>query len=196
MVNNSEFMVGKKNALDSLDKACNESKADLEILPILQLINDSPNYYSVSSCAGRTVLLEIPRIGDKKKAFFLEKWHRAIKSDEIKEATKFAKCGLIWLLAQSPIIHIVSDNFDNADKMVKSSISCGFKNSGFKSIGKRIVIEICSTERLDAPIGRDGNLFCNDEHLDLLVDIGNDVFLKSKAKLLRFEQHLQQITKK
>ena len=190
MDNRKEFNDGKKNALESLKKACDMKKVDDEILPILHLINASCSYYTSSSCAGRIVLLEIPQIGDKKGAIFLGKWHRTIKSDEIKSAAEKAKCGLLWILAQSPILHIVSDTIENADIMVKTAISCGFKNSGIRSLGKRIVIEICSTERLDAPVGRDENLFCDDEYLNLLVDIANDVFLKSKGKLSRFEKTL------
>jgi len=74
--------------------------------------------------------------------------------------------------------------------MVKAAIACGFKNSGLKSLGKKIVVEICSTERLDAPIGRDGNLFCNEEYLRLLIEIANEVFEKSNEKLTRFEKKL------
>ena len=185
-----EFIAGKKNALESLQKACNEKKVDQEILPILRLINDSASYYTSSSCAGRIVLLEIPHIGDKKRAVFLGKWHRTIESKEIKESVEKANRGLLWFLAQSPIIHIVSDTYESADTMVKTAIACGFKNSGFKSLGKKIVIEICSTERLDAPVGRNGKLFCDNEYLDLLVDIANDVFMKSKEKLARFEKTL------
>jgi len=188
-----EFIDGKKNALKSLEKACREKQVDDGILPILQLINDSSHYYTSSSCAGRIVFLEIPRIGDKKGAIFLGRWHRTIDSDEIKEAVKKTKRGLLWLLAQAPIIHIVSETNKAADTMVKSAIACGFKNSGLKSLGKKIVVEICSTERLDAPIGRDGNLFCNEEYLRLLIEIANEVFEKSNEKLIRFERELHEI---
>jgi len=191
MDNKKEYKDGKKNALELLKKACDMKKVDDEILPILHLINASCNYYTSSSCAGRIVVLEIPQIGDKKGAVFLGKWHRTIKPDVIKSAAEKANRGLLWLLAQSPILHIVSDTLENADIMVKAAIACGFKNSGFKSLGKKIVIEICSTERLDAPVGRDRDLFCDDEYLDLLVDIANDVFMKSKEKLSQFEKTLR-----
>ncbi len=190
MDSKKEFNDGKKNALKSLEKADHIKKVDGGILPILHLINASSNYYTSSSCAGRVVLLEIPNIGNKKEAVFLGKWHRTIYPDEIKNAVEKAHRGLLWLLAQSPIIHIVSDTSKNADAMVKTAISCGFKNSGIKSLGKRIVVEICSTERLDAPIGQDKNLFCNTEYLRLLVDISNEVIEKSKEKLHRFERKL------
>ncbi len=190
MDSKKEFNDGKKNALKSLEKAYHIKKIDEGILPILHLINASCNYYTSSSCAGRIVLLEIPNIGNKKEAVFLGKWHRTIDPDEIKNAVEKAYRGLLWLLAQSPIIHIVSDTSKNADAMVKTAISCGFKNSGIKSLGKRIVVEICSTERLDAPIGQDKNLFCNEEYLRLLVDISNEIIEKSKVKLHQFERKL------
>lgn len=193
MTSDKDFFDAKNKALKSLEKACDEKKADEGILPILNVINDFEEYYTSSSCAGRIVLLEIPRIGDKKRATFLGKWHGITEPDEIKVAVEKAKNGLIWLLAQSPIIHIGADSNKSADKMVKTAIASGFKNSGVKSIGKKIVVEVCSTERLDAPIGRDGILFCDEEYLHLLVEIANDVFQKSKDKLLRFEKRLKDV---
>lgn len=188
-----EFLDAKEKALKSLEKACTEKRADKEILPILGLINDSEECYTSSSCAGRIVLLEIPSIGDKKRAEFLGKWHRSIEPNEVETAAAKAKNGLLWLIAQSPIIHIVADTSEMADKIVKTAIASGFKNSGMKSIRKKIVVEVCSTERLDAPIGRDGFLFCKEEYLQLLVDISNQILEKSMDKLLRFEDKLRNI---
>jgi len=188
-----EFLDAKEKALKSLEKACTEKRADKEILPILGLINDSEECYTSSSCAGRIVLLEIPSIGDKKRAEFLGKWHRSIEPNEVETAAAKAKNGLLWLIAQSPIIHIVADTSEMADKIVKTAIASGFKNSGMKSIRKKIVVEVCSTERLDAPIGRDGRLFCKEEYLQLLVDISNQILEKSMNKLLRFEDKLRNI---
>ena len=187
-----EFLDAKEQALKSLEQACIDMKADKEILPLLSLINEFEDCYTSSSCAGRTVLLEIPRIGDKKRAEFLGKWHRTIGVNEVKKAAKKAKNGLIWLLAQSPIFHIVVASNELADKLVKTAVASGFKHSGIKSTGKKIVVEVCSTERLDAPIGKDGFLFCNDEYLQLLIDISNEVFEASKTKISQFEGKLRQ----
>ena len=182
---NSEqvFLDGKKTALFKLKKAKKNNEVDIGILPILYIINNSDYYYTSSSCYGRIILLEIPNIGNKKEAIFLGKWHRTINVDEILSAANNSKKGQIWLLAQSSIIHITSKTIDAADRILKISIACGFKNSGIKSIKKRIVVEICSTERLDMPIGNDGILFCEKNHIDLLVNISNEIFKKSNLKL-------------
>jgi len=191
MMLNKDFLNRKEKAINSLEKAKNESKADEKILPILNILNNSEEYFTSSSCSGRIVLLEIPEIGDKKNAKFLGIWHRCIEFDEIITASKKAKKGQIWLLAQSPIIHIVSANLQAADKIIKIANASGFKNSGIKSINKKIMCEICSTERLDAPVGRNRNLFCDKEYLQLLVNISNDIIDRSTKKLLRLEQKLK-----
>ena len=74
---------------------------------------------------------------------------------------------------------------------MKTAIASGFKNSGLKSIGKKIVVEICSTERLDMPVGKDGIVFCNNEHLKLLTSISNEIFNKSTKKLQKLERVLK-----
>jgi len=185
------FIENKKNATQKLNIAKKEKKVDIEILPILNIINASENYYTSSSCFGRTVILEIPSIGNKKEAKFLGKWHRQIDINELLTALKQAKKGQIWLLSQSPIIHIVSKNDIAADKLLKIAISCGFKNSGLKSFGNRIVLEICSTERLDCPIGEDQNIFCNKDHLELLINISNKIIERSTNKLFKLEKKLK-----
>lgn len=191
MNNDNNFLDGKKSALEKLAKAISTNQVDSGILPILNIINKSDEFYSTSSCFGRIVLLEIPIIGNKKEAKFLGKWHQAIELNELLSANKYAKKGQIWILAQSPIIHIVARSENSAEKIMKLAIASGFKNSGIKSLGKRIVIEILSTERLDAPIGKNGKLFCNNDHLNLLVNISNEIMDKSIFKLVKFEKNLR-----
>jgi len=185
------FFDGKETAMKKLKKALTQDMVDEKIISLLDIINQSDEFYTSSSCAGRIVLLQIPEIGDKKNAMFLGKWHRTIESPELLSAVKKAKKGQLWLLAQSPIIHITAKTSLDAEKMLKTAISCGFKNSNLKSIGKKTVLEICSTERLDAPIGKNATLFCNDEHLTLLIDISNDVIKKSNFKLAKLQKELK-----
>jgi tRNA wybutosine-synthesizing protein 3 len=186
-----DFLDGKKNALLKLKKAQIENKVDEGIITILELINKSDIYYTTSSCYGRIVLLEIPNIGNKKEAKFLGKWHRTINVEELTYASKQSNTGQIWLLSQSSIIHITSKTSDAADRLLKLAVACGFKNSGIKSLARKIVVEICSTERLDSPIGNDGALFINKKHLDLLISISNEILIKSTKKIQKLEEYLK-----
>ena len=190
MSKDQDFLVNKKNNLKKLTEAKKQKKVDEEIINLLDLINSSENYFTTSSCAGRIVLLEIPEIGDKKNAKFLGKWHRQINLDELLDASKTASKGYIWLLAQSPIIHIASRTLSDAEEILKIGVSCGFKNSGIKSLGKNIIVEICSTERLDSPVGLNGNMFFNERYSELLIEIVNNVIEKSNKKLKKLEELL------
>jgi tRNA wybutosine-synthesizing protein 3 len=185
-----EFLDAKEKALKSLTEACMQGKVDEAVLPILELINNIEGFYTSSSCAGRIVLLEIPMIGDKRHANFLGIWHRTIEPQELVAASKNATQGYLWLLAQAPIIHIGAQSLPLAEKMVKNAISAGFKNSAIRSIGKKIILELASTERLDAPIGRDGCLFCDEKQIFLLTEISNEVIQRSLEKLGRLTQKL------
>jgi len=186
-----DFNCFKKNALSKFQKAKKENLIDKKIISLLDIINKSDNYFTTSSCAGRIVLLEIPAIGDKKNAVFLGKWHRKIEKSEFLNELEKAKKGQLWLLAQPPIIHVVSKTYDDAENLLKIGISYSFKNSGLKSIGKKIVIEICSTERFDIPIGMDGKLYCNAEYIELFITIANDMIERSNLKLERLEKQLK-----
>jgi tRNA wybutosine-synthesizing protein 3 len=186
-----EFLDAKENALKSLNDACTTGKIDSGALPLLTYINKIEGLYTTSSCAGRIVLLEIPHIGDKRGAKFLGIWHRQIQPEEVLTASTQATHGLLWLLAQAPIIHIGVKTLPLAEEMVKNAISCGFKNSSIRSLGKKIIIELCSTERLDAPIGRDGGLFCDEKQLSLLVEISNEVIERSQEKMSRLAKKLE-----
>jgi tRNA wybutosine-synthesizing protein 3 len=189
-----EFFDAKERALASLDKACTEKQVDEGILPILSLINNKEGFYTSSSCAGRIILLQIPQIGNKRGAEFLGIWHRTIQPEEVTEAAIKATEGFLWILAQAPILHIGVSSPELADALVKTAVSCGFKNSAIKSTGKKNNVELCSTERLDAPIGRDGKIYCEKEYLTLLIDISNEVIQRSQQKLTRFENILKSTT--
>jgi len=185
-----DFIQNKKLTMQKLEDAQKENKVDKEIIPILDIINSYEEYYTSSSCYGRIVLLELPKLGDKKNAKWLGKWHRTITSKEFLDAFSKAEKGMLWLLAQSPIIHIFARDIKSADKLVKTAVSCGFKHSGFKTADKHIIVELSSTERLDSPIGYDKTLFYNKENIDFLVGIANDVFEKSNKKLMKLKDRL------
>lgn len=190
MNESNHFLDSKERALNKLINAENENKVDEDIKDILKIINSNDEYFTSSSCSGRIVLIELPSLGNKKEAKFLGKWHRVVEYFEIDNALKSANKGMIWLLAQSPILHIIAKSNISADKMIKIAISSGFKNSGIKSFSSNIVVEICSTERLDMPIGRDSDLYCSKKHLDFLIDVSNDIIKRSKNKLKLLKKNL------
>lgn len=187
------FLDARDRALTALTHACQTNEVDTQILPLLTQVNTNPHYYTLSSCAGRILLLQLPAIGDKRHAVFLGCWHQPINIDDVTTALQQATTGTIWLLAQAPIIHLGTDTLQAAETMVKNGNSAGFKNSAIRSLGKRIIIELASTERLDTPIGLDTTCYCPPAYLSLLITISNEVLQRSAEKLIRLQTLLRTI---
>jgi tRNA wybutosine-synthesizing protein 3 len=192
-MNTKEYLDAKERALTKLKAASADKKVDEKILPILRILNGIEGVYTSSSCAGRILLLQIPRLGDKRGAAFLGIWHRSIVSEEITMAASKATQGSLWLLAQAPILHMGVQTNELANILIKTAVLSGFKNSAMKSTGKKTIIELSSTERLDAPIGRNGCLYCEGDYLHLLTEIANEVIERSQQKLIRLEGNLRNI---
>ncbi len=190
------FIDAKEKALSKLYKDLENEKVDKDLVSLLKRINRIDDLFTTSSCSGRILLLEIPEIGDKKKARFIGRWHNPVTKNEIFSKIKKSKKGMLWLLAQPPVIHIGAKNLESALKFMKIANESGFKNTFIKSIGKdRIIIEICSTERMDTPIGKDGRVACNEEYLNMLIKIANSITRRSKKKIKRLEKNLKKNSK-
>ena len=177
------FAQYKKKALTSLDRALEDGEVDRKIIPVLDAINSFPCFYTTSSCAGRIMVLEVPSVGRKREAKVLGKWHHKIKGSEIQECMAKATRGQIWLLAQAPIFHVGVKSMKQTDSLLSIAIRSGFKNSGIKTKGKKIIIEITSTERVDSPLGKDGDLMCSKEYLDFLTEVANYTVERGDKKI-------------
>ncbi|MEM0467190.1 MAG: hypothetical protein QXL17_04760 [Candidatus Thermoplasmatota archaeon] len=187
------FLAGKEKAVQDLAKATDACEVDDEILSLVTLINQSDSYYTSSSCAGRILIIELPKLGDKRNAVFLGRWHHPITTDEIKNALKNQQRAMVWLLAQAPIIHVTCRSLETAEKLVKCANSCGFKNSSIRSVSKRIVVELASTERLDTPLCYQGNILYSEEQLELVVEIANQIIYRAREKINRLEKKIRDL---
>ena len=176
--------------------------ADEEIVPIISEINRFEGFFTTSSCSGRIVLICLPEIGAKRAAEFIGKWHRPpVSREEVQEAIKQkGKEGItegreIWLLSQSPILHVACRDLEKAKALLRIAIESGFKYSGIKAIANaegngKVMVEIVSTERMDVPLGKDGVMFCSEAHLDFILSKANFMLERGKGKLKRFYYNL------
>ncbi len=187
------FIQYKKKALASLNRALEKGEVDTKIIPILDAINSLPCFYTTSSCAGRIMVLEVPSVGRKREAKVLGKWHHKIKGQETQECMSKATRGQMWLLAQSPIFHVGVKSMEKTDLLLSIAISSGFKNSGIKTKGKKIIVEITSTERVDAPLGKDGDLMCSKEYLEFLIEVADYIVERGDKKIHRLTKNLNSL---
>jgi tRNA wybutosine-synthesizing protein 3 len=190
IIKDNNFKDYKQKTLNKLNYALDNNFVDKPIIEILKNINSKDNFVTTSSCAGRIVIMEIPTVGDKKNAIFHGKWHNIVTLDKIKNVIKKFDKGQLWFLAQPPIFHIASENIYDADNLLKIGIKSGFKHSGFKTVKDRIIVEICSTERIDMPIGFDQKIYTDDVTMLFLIDLANNLIIRSQKKLKKFKNAL------
>ena len=153
----------------------------------MKLINSKKDFYTTSSCAGRICLLQTPREHDKLKSKWLGKWHKKVTLQNVKEALAKHEKYTVYLQAECPILHVVARDIESASELLFLAQQSGFKRSGIQSVNdERVLLEILSTERLDAPIAENGKVLVNDGYLEFLVEVANTKWARGRGKLSKF----------
>ncbi|NJE26473.1 hypothetical protein E3E22_07565 [Thermococcus sp. MV5] len=190
------FELQKKKALESLNEALEKGLVDSDIISLLNKINSLENYFTTSSCSGRISIMQMPEFGDKLNAVWLGKWHREVKIEEVLNAINKHDGGMLWFMLHSPILHVSAKTLTDAIELLNLAIACGFKHSNIKSISnKKLIVEIRSTERMDVPLGRNGELWVENAYLYRIVEMANLQLRRAKMKLRKLENEIQKLKK-
>ena len=191
------FEEQKERAVEGLKQALAEDKVDKDVIPLLERINALDSYFTTSSCSGRISVMEMPYFGDKVNSVWLGKWHREVTAEEVLEAIGKHKSGQLWFLVRSPILHVAARTMEDAVELLNLAISLGFKYSNIKSVShKKLLVEIRSTERMDVPLGEDGELWVDEEYIERIIGIANDQLRRFKGKLKRLEEEIETLSQK
>ncbi|HID40021.1 MAG TPA: hypothetical protein EYP36_10975 [Calditrichaeota bacterium] len=194
MLYGRNFELQKRLSVARFREALEKNLVDEDIISLLEEINSMESYFTTSSCSGRIVVMEIPDFGDKLNARWLGKWHREVSVGEVKEVITRHNDGMLWFMLHSPILHVGAKTLKDAVNLLNLAIQCGFKNSNIKSIShKKLLVEIYSTERMDIPIGKDGEVWVDDGYLEKIVGIANRQLRRAKEKLRRLENELKKL---
>ena len=184
----------KLYAMKTLQEHINEGKVDREVLPLLKKINSFPFFATLSSCAGRICVIDVPRFGEKKACTFLGKWHRSVSTDEI---VKAIENGLreVWLLAQPPILHVACKTLEYAKVLLAIANESGLRESGIISL-KKNAVRITTSERIETLLALNKKVFVNQEYIEILVQKANEKLLRGREKLRKFEKKIEEIKEK
>jgi len=192
-----KFKEEKAAYLKELGKPDRSKKGgvDWQIIPLLDVINAKKEYYTTSSCAGRIVLFAEPSDGRKDHAEWLFSSHDLVRFEEIKPALAKIKDHeeIIFLRQESAILHVCCDSLESAEDLITIAKECGFKRTGIMGIKKRIMLEVMSTEKLDAPVADKGVLLVSDDYLRKLIEIADFRLARCREKMKRFEKRLHDL---
>ena len=182
------FSQRKKSVLSKSDKSF-IGKWDEKIVGLCNKINELENYYTTSSCSGRIVIMLDK--DKKQKDLFLKVYHDLINFKELKknlqEILNFYKNESIKFKQEPPILHIACKRINDSKKLLRKAQLAGWKKSGIISSGKRIILELNSTEKLEFPIINNRKILVNDCFLKILVKKANKNFERFWKKIRKLE---------
>ncbi len=173
----------RKSKLRSFQLAKERKEVDEWMIPILNKINNNDCYVTLSSCAGRLAVMDMPNFGNKGEAIFLGKWHDIPDQLSVKKAIDRGR-RTTWLILNPPIIHIACKNLEYARNVLIFSQKAGIRRAGIISL-KNFVVEVCGHERMEIPV-RFGKTLPID--LESVLKIAEMKLRRSREKFLRFSE--------
>lgn len=179
------FELDKKNAMEKIHSLDNSraGKIDGEIRELVSYINSLPDFYTTSSCSGRIMVIGKDESTRKNQVKWLLASHSPVELSDVLECLQELPEEDVWLRMEAPIIHICARDIYRAIELLKLANQAGFRRAGIISLGKRIIVEIFSTERLDVPIASDSKLLIPTEYLGHIVNTANNKLKNSRKKL-------------
>jgi tRNA wybutosine-synthesizing protein 3 len=109
---------------------------------------------------------------------------RAIKNKKIKND--------VWLRIDGAILHVASHNIKSAKKLLNMARDIGFRRSGIISLGKnRIVMELISTENIEAIVSKKGKLVIDEDYFKVLIMEGNKKLEKTWEKIDKLDKKIR-----
>ncbi|MDI3473989.1 MAG: tRNA wybutosine-synthesizing protein 3 [Candidatus Woesearchaeota archaeon] len=179
---------------DNLAKIKHDKSAkgsiDKPILPLVNKINELPDFFTTSSCSGRISVIKDDKGITKQRDAWIFKKHEAVKVEELKNLVlPKERCSLKF---ETVILHIAANSIDNAFKMLKIARDSGWKKSGIISFKKnKIMLECSSTETLAMPFSKGGRMIANDELLEEFCNQANEKLEKAHLKIEKFLKNLK-----
>jgi len=182
----------KKQCLSKTDRSKKQS-IDALVKRLCAVLNRHPDYYTTSSCSGRTVLIEKQGFA-KQKARWLYVTHGSPLYGMVKKAITQPFKGELWFVYEPLILHVACSSMDAAHNLLSVARAQGLKRSGLITFHNRILMEIIGTEHIDAIVGKNGKLLATDDLLKELTVQGRVRHKRNVANIKKLMHAVQDIS--
>lgn len=177
------FLQRKKTVLSKIDKS-SIGGWDAPIKSLCDKINKSDDFYTTSSCSGRIVAM----IDQDKKGSGLFEFvsHDLVEIGTFLKGLSLSKesPGLnLKFKSEPPILHVACRTLEAAESILEKARRVGWKRSGIISLGKNIVVELISTEKIEFPLTTQGRLLVSEDFLGVVLERANNNLKKGWVKI-------------
>ncbi|MBU1939941.1 hypothetical protein KKH30_04205 [Candidatus Micrarchaeota archaeon] len=195
-VGKERFGMVKKHHGKTMQKAIDEKVIDEKMVSLCRYIAGTEKYFTSSSCAGRVLLLALPKGEDKKDAYFHRRWHREVNAAEIWKALQEETKGEVWLKQEPFIIHMGCDGLEDAEKILSAMKEAGVKRGGIIVAKQgKFIVELQGTGRISVPLKKGVEILIDEKYLGFVVHAANKKLMGNYARLKKFESVCRKMLK-
>jgi len=183
----SRFTMTKKHHKETYEEAKKMGRMDEDFIPLCDYIVQTKNYFTSSSCAGRIALIGLGDEETKQESAFYRKWHRIVKPKEVLDAVADFKGKVLYFKQEPIILHLGTNNLENAKRVLVYCETCGIKRAGIK-VAKdgKFIVEMLGTQSITAPI-KEGKMTVSEDYIKYLIKKGNEKFEKNQELIKKME---------
>ncbi len=186
------FDMVKKRHYQTFHQAVLDQKADVPAIPLCEYLNSLPEFFTASSCSGRVILLNVDSMESKQVAAFLYKTHAKASSKTAWEKLAEKTRREVWLKQESFILHIGTNNLENANRLLDCARLAGIKRGGIMLAKPgKFILEFLGTQGISAPVKQGSQLLVDRKYFDFLIQRANKKMKKNSEQLQKFEETLR-----
>eukprot|EP00037_Helgoeca_nana_P025614 m.283289 g.283289 ORF g.283289 m.283289 type:complete len:263 (+) comp26999_c0_seq1:4420-5208(+) len=192
-----DFDTAKTKILAGLQTECPDNSkkgsVDAPIEEMLAFLNGLPHFVSTSSCSGRVAVFCESSDHKKQTGHWAFVSHECV-ADPAAVVAIVRRASMEWaavsLKCEPLVLHMSCASLPEAQRLMKVVLGCGYKNSGML-VGKRIMVGVRSTLKLDIPVAMDGALLVSDEYVHRMLLLANEKMNENLRRTAVFFQALK-----
>ncbi|QKQ99612.1 hypothetical protein GWK48_03685 [Metallosphaera tengchongensis] len=151
---------------------------DPDISDLLMAFFRRDKSYTYSSCSGRITVIDSFYPWSRRDSSVVYKNHLGISKGELERIIEKGKVRRLWLVVQGPILHVYTQDYEEAWTVLEIARSVGFKHSGILTENnKGILVELRTGIKVAHAID-----YTSHEGLEYLENLANEVLSKAKEK--------------
>ena len=195
-VGKKRFAMVKLRHKETLSEAVEKNLADEKMVRLCKFVASTKNFFTSSGCAGRILLIQLPKGESKREASFHRRWHRRISFEDAKKALQEETIGEIWMKMEPFILHIGSNTLGNARKILAVMSRAGVKRGGIIVAKEgKFLVELQGTQEMSVPLKQLDKILVKDDYLRWLVEKANSKLHRNYRMLERFQKECRQALK-
>ncbi|XP_013393713.1 tRNA wybutosine-synthesizing protein 3 homolog [Lingula anatina] len=183
--NDVYFDKHKEQCLKATDLS-RKGSIDAPIKELVQHINNCKQYFTTSSCSGRTILFQKASEFEKQGCKWLYVSHEpATVEPVVLKLTNLQDD--VYFKFEPFVLHVQCRTLTDATKLHAVAVASGFRNSGI-SIGRKgkIIMAVRSTHSMEVPIALGGQLLVTEKYIGELVTLANKRMAENQRRIERF----------